>query len=1334
MKKLFILFLLSTMGILAFGQDIIYKYNPRERIWDMVKKVRVSGDTLFIGLDTIFIKSTEELQPSLVGNYYNFPGTNDYVQPASIFTYIPEEVSISIRFRKGLNGTLQYLYDSDGGELDILLQADNTVRAQFQGGFSHAVTSTNTITDTDWHIVTATFDFDDDISLYLDGRLWGQTSLSVDPLATVVTDNFIGIKNDLTGDFKGDISHVLVFNIELTPEKVLEISNWSSDIPPVWVNSSNTSELITNGTFTGSSAGWTLTGGVSYGTDDMDFDGTSSTLRQTFGNIVGGRYKVSIEITVRNSGTLRYQIGSTGTVSNVPTSVGTHVSLYTATSTGGLYINPANFDGTIDNVSVEFTGCVANYNSSAMGVSLWYDNSGNGLDGVITGLVQRTNNNTVLDSLYVNLITLKDGATIIDKNGGVFMGFEAGLNSVGDSVNGIGYYVLRDNTGSYSNGFGTRVLENNTGDYASGLGYHALRNNKGDYSDGIGWEAMFYNTGNYSVAFGFGSSYQNTGDKTAVVGSASMQYNDGDKNSSLGDAAFNAFTEDGGSAQTFASTKVNTTTEYIAIAAHGFGGVGTYWNLKWTATTGTLPGGISLNIIDQFEVIHADTIRLITKNMTTQGTGNHTLTPQVVYTNSTAIGYNAEPDASNQIMLGDGSVSTVKTVAGYEGATLNTGQGDNELYAMNQDVESTDAVDFITVNTGEGDNELFGMDQNVTTSSDVEFDSVEVNQITKRGDSIYSAPEINIKFSDISFGESYIDNYRSTVLDDGGTYYPNNGAYQYGRLKSFGIDWKASYMMLASAVKADELYVVKGSTNLTVVRNSLATRVTSNGKLEEVAVDIARIDYTDGDAALLLELERENLITYPISFGNSYWTKSGATIGADATTKGADQNVSNCVDGDYTTFGGAAPTGFAATSNGGATHEAGTDDEIIVTTSNIIRVAFTLTLNSGTAPTVALKAALAGANIANAKTQVSTAGANVMYFFGSVATTGVAEFSNTSTATDFVIADLSVSAVTGYPAPHTSVTLGVCAFKLIESVSGAGSIQQFIRSANLTVTSGVDYTYSFYAKKAENTWIAGYITIGGAGNLFYFDLDNGVLGTVDPDVTATITALANGWYRCTGTVTTTNTGLSGGMFLADADNSDTFTGDGGSGVYIAFAQVELGSYPTSFVYSIAAGEGATYTRVADQCNNGGGAADFNSVEGVLYMESATLFDDGTDRYVSNSDGTTDNAIQLYYSSTINQIVGKIIVGTVTQATLTYTLTDETDFAKSAFRYKVNDFSLWVNGVERDTDASGVSFSYGTLTEQSFDDGAGANDGYGKWRSVISLDFLSDFEIANLTAQ
>jgi len=59
-------------------------------------------------------------------------------------------------------------------------------------------------------------------------------------------------------------------------------------------------------------------------------------------------------------------------------------------------------------------------------------------------------------------------------------------------------------------------------------------------------------------------------------------------------------------------------------------------------------------------------------------------------------------------------------------ATVDTGQGANELYDMNQNVMTSSAVTFTTVNTGQGANELYDMDQNVLQASSVTFEDVTV--------------------------------------------------------------------------------------------------------------------------------------------------------------------------------------------------------------------------------------------------------------------------------------------------------------------------------------------------------------------------------------------------------------------------------------------------------------------------------------------------------------------------------------------------------------------------------------------------------------------------------
>ena len=89
-------------------------------------------------------------------------------------------------------------------------------------------------------------------------------------------------------------------------------------------------------------------------------------------------------------------------------------------------------------------------------------------------------------------------------------------------------------------------------------------------------------------------------------------------------------------------------------------------------------------------------------------------------------------------------------------ATVNTGQGDNELYPMDQAVRTTDAVTFATVDTGQGANELYAMNQNVRTTDSVTFVDVsatlnsvdysaltqaEINQIANIGATTISATQ-----------------------------------------------------------------------------------------------------------------------------------------------------------------------------------------------------------------------------------------------------------------------------------------------------------------------------------------------------------------------------------------------------------------------------------------------------------------------------------------------------------------------------------------------------------------------------------------------------------------
>jgi len=85
----------------------------------------------------------------------------------------------------------------------------------------------------------------------------------------------------------------------------------------------------------------------------------------------------------------------------------------------------------------------------------------------------------------------------------------------------------------------------------------------------------------------------------------------------------------------------------------------------------------------------------------------------------------ADAASDGAMSLTTGGILTVKSTGTFGGAlsapTLNTGQGANELYDMNQNVLTTSGVTFATLNTGQGANELYDMNQNVLTSSSPTF-------------------------------------------------------------------------------------------------------------------------------------------------------------------------------------------------------------------------------------------------------------------------------------------------------------------------------------------------------------------------------------------------------------------------------------------------------------------------------------------------------------------------------------------------------------------------------------------------------------------------------------
>ena len=250
------------------------------------------------------------------------------------------------------------------------------------------------------------------------------------------------------------------------------------------------------------------------------------------------------------------------------------------------------------------------------------------------------------------------------------------------------------------------------------------------------------------------------------------------------------------------------------------------------------------------------------------------------------------------------------------------------------------------------------------------------------------------------------------------------------------------------------------------------------------------------------------------------------------------------------------------------------------------------------------------------------------------------------------------------------------------------------------------------------------------GNSFAkFNINNGTFDsyTGTQFSGAKIENYGNGWYRISAKlITTSGLGKSGVKFVGMSFNSP-LVGDLGNRFFLYGAQLELGTYATSYIPTY----GTSQTRASDVCVGAGSASTFNSNEGVLYAELAALADDGTFRILSISNGTRDERIYIQYKPTSNEISGVAKNNDTTQANISFVLSDETQFAKIAFKYKANDFALYVNGVIVGTDTSGTT-PVG-LNEFSFDQGNRANNFYGKVKEVLTFNSaLSNGELSDLT--
>ena len=316
------------------------------------------------------------------------------------------------------------------------------------------------------------------------------------------------------------------------------------------------------------------------------------------------------------------------------------------------------------------------------------------------------------------------------------------------------------------------------------------------------------------------------------------------------------------------------------------------------------------------------------------------------------------------------------------------------------------------------------------------------------------------------------------------------------------------------------------------------------------------------------------------------------------------------------------------------------------------------------------------------------------------------------------------SVVSGFVSPKGDLS----AFKLVEDTStGVHATTRADFGPGLDLAK---YTLSVYAKKGENDLLV--LQDGTTGSNAYFNLTNGVVDGVTGTGTAEIKPLANDFYHCSFTFTQSGVNLRPQIALSDTTLNGSFpsyTGDGISGIYIYGAQLEQGSYATSYIPT----QGSAVTRVAESCEQTPPSGIIGQTEGVFYVEAKDIADDGSTKMITLNDGGQTNEIRIDFR-TSNSIQLVFTVGGSPQAVISTSSYNSLEFNKIAFKYKENDFALWVNGVKVGVDTNGSTNATNVFSVLEFKRGSGLFPFYGSTKNVKFYNTaLTDQELQALTS-
>jgi hypothetical protein len=261
--------------------------------------------------------------------------------------------------------------------------------------------------------------------------------------------------------------------------------------------------------------------------------------------------------------------------------------------------------------------------------------------------------------------------------------------------------------------------------------------------------------------------------------------------------------------------------------------------------------------------------------------------------------------------------------------------------------------------------------------------------------------------------------------------------------------------------------------------------------------------------------------------------------------------------------------------------------------------------------------------------------------------------------------------------------------------------QHFVSDTNASVTSGTTYTLSIFAKKGVGLTAPDLIQITGSGGAFgttqyaTFNIQSGSVNS-SAGGTATIQSYGNGWYRLsftvTATATTTTAVIVSFVGAAPTVRLPSYLGLITSDVFIWGAQIEAGSFPTSYIPTTT----ASVVRSLDFCSISSIASFYGSGVGTILAGTRLNGASQLNGVCGFFTGANQISIGRLSTNTRASTNGNAPNLTINSGTLASTL-----FVKSAFAFNTNDAAFANNGV-----SAGTSTSVGIPSVTAF--GIGSN--------------------------